>query len=108
MSSFIYYFIPEDKDSIEKMNIFMIPKDYKNLRLNDIKENFPLPGNYYFRFKFEFNGKEVWIDFNNPNGNLPKFEGKIIMKVQRIAWEEQNNNNNNNNNNNSNENLFNL
>ena len=52
MSSFIYYFIPEDKDSIEKMNIFMIPKDYKNLRLNDIKENFPLPGNYYFRFKF--------------------------------------------------------
>ena len=107
MSSFIYYFIPEDKDSSEKMNIFMIPKDYKFLRLNDIKENFPLPGIYYFRFKFEFNGKDVWIDFNNPDGALPKYEGKVIMKVQRIAWEEEKNNNNNTNNE-SNENLFNL
>ena len=108
MSTFVYYFIPEDNELETSMNVFMIYKNYKDVKISDIKENFPVPGEYYFRFKFDYNGKKVWIDFNNPNGNLPKFEGKIIMKVQRIAWEEQNNNNNNNNNNSNNENLFNL
>ena len=30
--------------------------------------------------------KSVWIDFNNPNGALPKYDGKIIMKVARLSW----------------------
>ena len=55
----------------------------------DIEENFPLPGKYKFRFKFEFMNKNVWIDFNNPNTVLPLFEGKIIMKVTRINWGEE-------------------
>ena len=58
-------------------------------KLSDIKENFPVPGEYYFRFKFEFNGKKVWIDFNNPNGALPQFDGKVIMKVTRLNFNEQ-------------------
>ena len=31
--------------------------------------------------------KSVWIDFNNPVGALPKYDGKIIMKVTRLSWE---------------------
>ena len=34
-------------------------------------------------------GKNVWIDFNNPNSVLPQFEGKVIMKVTRINWGEE-------------------
>lgn len=89
MTTFIYYFIPEDNENENKMNIFIIYKDYKDVRLQDIKDNFPLPGDYYFRFKFEFLEKSVWIDFNNPNGTLPKYEGKIIMKVTRLSWENK-------------------
>ena len=33
--------------------------------------------------------KNVWIDFNNPNGALPKYDGKIIMKVTRLSWESK-------------------
>ncbi len=85
MTTFIYYFIPEDNENENKMNIFIIYKNYKDIRLNDIKENFPLKGEYYFRFKFEFMEKNVWIDFNNPVGVLPKYDDKIIMKVTRLS-----------------------
>ena len=89
MTTFIYYFIPEDNENENKMNIFIIYKNYKDIRLQDIKDNFPLKGEYYFRFKFEFMEKNVWIDFNNPNGVLPKYDGKIIMKVSRLSWENK-------------------
>ena len=72
------------------MNIFIIYKNYKEIRLQDIKENFPLPGDYYFRFKFEFMEKSVWIDFNNPVGALPRYDGKIIMKVTRLSFDNKN------------------
>jgi len=94
MSTFIYYFIPEDNEKEDNMNVFIIYKDYKDVKIYDIKENFPLPGQYYFRFKFDYNGKSVYIDFNNPKNDLPKYNDKIIMKVQRINWDipEQSNN----------------
>jgi hypothetical protein len=88
MSTIVQYFIPDDNEDSEKCNAFVIYKEVENIRLLDIKENFPLPGEYYYRFKFKFQNKNVWIDFNNEDATLPKFEGKIIMKVSRISWEE--------------------
>ena len=86
MTTFVYYFIPEDNENESKMNLYIIYKNPKEVKIKDIKENFPLPGEYYFRFKFEFMEKSVWIDFNNPNGALPKYDGRIIMKVTRLSW----------------------
>ena len=94
MTTFVYYFVPEDKEDQEKLNVFVIYKPYDNVRLNDIKENFPLTGQYYFRFKYEFMKKNVWIDFNNPDGKLPQYDGKIIMKVTRLDWNSQQNSKN--------------
>ena len=39
MTTFIYYFIPEDNENENKMNIFIIYKNYKDVRLQDIKDN---------------------------------------------------------------------
>jgi hypothetical protein len=94
MNTLIYYFIPEDGEK-ENMNIFIISKDYKDIKLKDIRENFPLKGEFYFRFKFEFQSKDVWIDFSNENANLPKYKGEIIMKVTRLNYNNYNDNNNN-------------
>ena len=94
MSTFVYYFVPEDNENETKMNLFIVYKDYKELRLKDIKDSFPLPGEYHFRFKFEFQEKSVWIDFNNPNAVLPRYNGKIIMKVSRLSWGNTSPNNN--------------
>jgi hypothetical protein len=96
MSTIVQYFLPEDNEDSEKCNAFVIYKEVENIKLLDIKENFPLPGEYYYRFKFKFQNKNVWIDFNNEDATLPKFEGKIIMKVSRISWEEENPKNKNN------------
>ena len=82
----IQYFIPEDKDDSDKFNVFMIYKDIDSVRYNDIKESFPLPGTYYFRFKFKLNNQVVWIDLTNMNAPVPRFENKIIVKVSRISW----------------------
>ncbi len=71
------------------MNIFIIYKNYKDIRLQDIKGQMCIRDRYYFRFKFEFMEKSVWIDFNNPTGALPKYDGKIIMKVTRLSWDNK-------------------
>lgn len=86
MSTIIHYFIPDDREDSEKLNAFVIYKDYKEVRIHDVIENFPIPGEYHFRFKFEFMKKTVYIDFNNPTANLPKYDSKILMKVTRVGW----------------------
>ncbi len=89
MSSLIYYFVPEDKEDQEKLNAFIVYKDIDSLKLSDITENFPLPGQYYYRFKFKFDNKNVWIDFNNEDAKLPRFDNKVIIKATRISWTKE-------------------
>ena len=88
MSSLIYYYIPEDREDQEKLNAFVIYKDIETIKISDVRENFPLPGQYYFRFKFKFDNKNVWIDFNNEEAKLPRYENKIIIKATRISWDD--------------------
>lgn len=52
----IYYHIPEDFDTPELPNAFVIEKFINNISLKDVRECFPIEGNYHFRFKF-LNGK---------------------------------------------------
>jgi len=89
----IHYYIPEDKDETEKLNLFMVYKDVDSLRYNDIKDNFPLPGSYYFRFKFKMNNQIVWIDLTNQGAPIPRFDNKIIVKVSRLSWSSETQNN---------------
>lgn len=89
MSTIIRYYVPEDKDVEEKPNGFLVYKEIDKIRLSDIYTNFPLPGEYIFRFKTDFQQKKVWIDFSNDDAPLPLSEGKIILKVNRISWESK-------------------
>jgi hypothetical protein len=97
MTTLVQYFIPEDREEQEKPNAFIVYKEINSLKIQDIKDNFPIPGDYHFRFKFKFQGKNIWIDFNNPDQVLPQFEGKIIMKVTRISWYSESEKSNENN-----------
>ncbi len=82
----VQYFIPEDKDDTDKYNAFVIYKEIDSVRIADVRSNFPLPGKYYFRFKFKFGQQEVWIDHSKEESSLPKYDNKIIMKVNRLSW----------------------
>lgn len=89
MSTLLTYFVPEDKEVQEKPNAFVIYADIKSIKLQDIIDNFPLPGEYYFRFKFKLDGKNIWIDFNNPDAEVPRYDDKIVIKATRISWNEK-------------------
>ena len=49
----------------------------------DIEENFPLKGDFIFRFKYRHNNASVWMDLNNRKCRVPKVDNKIILKVTR-------------------------
>ena len=84
----IYYYIPEDKDDIDMPNAFGIKKKLEDIRLNDIKIQFPIEGQYHFRFKYKHGSEYVWLDIVNTDCKLPSVEGKIIMKATRKTWEK--------------------
>lgn len=46
----ILYYVPEDLDDLRQLNCFVIYKEIKHITIKDIRWNFPLPGEYHFRF----------------------------------------------------------
>lgn len=64
--------------------------------LAQVKESFPLPGRYHFRFKSplvpggdrEKNGMAVWMDCVHDSQAIPTWRNSIIAKVSRVAVEE--------------------
>ena len=61
----LFYYVPEYKDDIKILNAFGIKKTLDDLRLSNIKEQFPLEGHYHFRFKYRYGPEYVWLDLNN-------------------------------------------
>ncbi|KAF0694361.1 Aste57867_14772 [Aphanomyces stellatus] len=85
MEGMFNYFIPDDGDTPDHLNIFPIPSQYKNsLKLAHIKKEFPLPGKFHFRFKQSFEGTYVWLDVGDDDP-VPDFNGVIISKISRVA-----------------------
>ena len=68
------------------MNYFKIHKPTNDIRLHDIKQYFPVPGDYHFRFQFKYQNQLVWLDLSNDQCALPQVDGLIFMKVSRNKW----------------------
>jgi len=82
----VYYYLPQDEDDTKTFNAFGIQKNIEDIRLTDVKNEFPLPGEYYFRFKYKHADQIVWMDITNEDVKLPRFDGKLIVKVTRMSW----------------------
>lgn len=48
----VLYYLPEDMDDTKQLNCFIIHKEARNITLKDVRANFPLPGDYHFRFQY--------------------------------------------------------
>jgi hypothetical protein len=94
--SCIRYFVPEDGDVEDHPNIFLLPKSQHSgfsPKLREIKENFPMPGAYHFRFKSplipgsdrEKNAVSVWMDCVNDDQHVGVWRNTIVAKVTRIS-----------------------
>ncbi len=57
-----------------------------DVKMSDIQKNFPLEGEYIFRFKGKVANNNVWLDIKQ-DAKIPLHNGKIIMKATRISWE---------------------
>lgn len=94
------YFIPEDGDVEIHPNVFLAPKPrHAGMppTLGEVKNSFPLPGRYHFRFKTaltpggdrEKNPMAVWMDCVDDRKPIPVWKNSVIAKVTRISVEEE-------------------
>lgn len=95
----IRYFVPEDGDIESEPNVFLAPKSrHPNSppTFGQIRDAFPLPGQYHFRFKSalvpgtdrEKHALPVWMDVVEERQPVPIWKGGIVVKVSRVSMEE--------------------
>eukprot|EP00537_Pseudo-nitzschia_pungens_P004725 CAMPEP_0172376810 /NCGR_PEP_ID=MMETSP1060-20121228/68580_1 /TAXON_ID=37318 /ORGANISM="Pseudo-nitzschia pungens, Strain cf. cingulata" /LENGTH=248 /DNA_ID=CAMNT_0013104475 /DNA_START=626 /DNA_END=1369 /DNA_ORIENTATION=- len=95
----IRYFVPEDGDLESEPNVFLAPKSrHPNAppSFGQIRDAFPLPGQYHFRFKSALvpgtdrdkNAMPVWMDVVEERQPVPIWKGGIVVKVSRISMED--------------------
>ncbi len=107
----IYYTVPSDGDDLAHPNVYKIPNiSPKELTLatvaqvrsphetRDVRhvfidvffshrvQTFPLPGNWHFRFKFDYRNTYVWLDVTNALSKVPMFKGSIFIKAARMKY----------------------
>lgn len=58
-----------------------------NIRYQHIEEQFPLRGQYIFRFKVMHDNNVVWLDLQDPQSRLPTFKERVFVKATRISWD---------------------
>jgi len=81
----VFYFVPEDGDDESQPNYFRLgSSEAEEVRVCAVREAFPLPGRYHFRFKRAFKNTYVWLDVWEDSEVVPKFEGRIFAKVTRL------------------------
>ncbi|KAJ1614229.1 hypothetical protein OIY81_583 [Cryptosporidium canis] len=85
----VYYFIPSDGDKEDNPNAFKVRSGRSYLTVRQIKESFPLPGSYYFRFKVRVGSAYAWMDPLNDDDAAPLYDDAIITKVLRIHWDHK-------------------
>eukprot|EP00354_Favella_ehrenbergii_P000966 CAMPEP_0170468336 /NCGR_PEP_ID=MMETSP0123-20130129/11557_1 /TAXON_ID=182087 /ORGANISM="Favella ehrenbergii, Strain Fehren 1" /LENGTH=53 /DNA_ID=CAMNT_0010734885 /DNA_START=146 /DNA_END=307 /DNA_ORIENTATION=- len=52
----VYYWVPEDKDELGMPNAFIIRKALPEITLEMIENEFPMRGEFVFRFKYSHTG----------------------------------------------------
>ncbi|CAB9527469.1 expressed unknown protein [Seminavis robusta] len=96
----IRYFIPEDGDDEAYPNVFLAAKSRHAgvpPTLGQIRDAFPLPGRYHFRFKSPlFPGGDrdkdamaVWMDCVKDTAPAPTWRNTIVAKATRLGMEEE-------------------
>eukprot|EP00535_Pseudo-nitzschia_heimii_P006679 CAMPEP_0197180556 /NCGR_PEP_ID=MMETSP1423-20130617/5128_1 /TAXON_ID=476441 /ORGANISM="Pseudo-nitzschia heimii, Strain UNC1101" /LENGTH=241 /DNA_ID=CAMNT_0042630651 /DNA_START=30 /DNA_END=755 /DNA_ORIENTATION=- len=95
----IRYFVPEDGDLESEPNVFLAPKPRNPNApptFGQIRDAFPLPGQYHFRFKTalvpgtdrEKSAFPVWMDVSEERRPVPTWRNGIVVKVSRISIED--------------------
>jgi hypothetical protein len=91
MATYVFYHLPSDRDDPEHPNAYQINKSVEDITLQDVRDNFPLPGKYHFRFKVRLgdSNNSYWLDVNDDTKIVPAFgPRRVIVKALRLSWED--------------------
>jgi len=88
----IFYHIPSDLDDESHPNVFYVQPQSGTLTLGDVRNSFPLPGQYHFRFKTNFKSTFVWKDTQKDSDKIPSHDGKFVAKISRLRTPASNTN----------------
>lgn len=87
MTTYVCYHLPSDRDEADHPNAFTINKQADDITLKDIKDAFPIPGQYHFRFKVKIENGSYWLDCTDDKVYVPVFSPRrIVAKVLRLSW----------------------
>ncbi|KUF96126.1 hypothetical protein AM588_10005975 [Phytophthora nicotianae] len=82
MEGMLNYFVPEDGDSSDHLNVVPLPR-VEQLRLQHVKKvrlmSFPLPGDFHFRFKTAFEG--TYAKREEPQAAQKTFNNDLVGLV---------------------------
>ena len=81
----VKYIVPEDGDNVEHPNVFRMRVQGEILTLHSLRQQFPVPGQYQFRFLSSFGGMNVWRDLTDDNDCVPAQNGTIFIKANRLV-----------------------
>jgi hypothetical protein len=90
MATYVFYHLPSDRDDPDHPNAYQINKNVDDVTLQDVRENFPLPGKYHFRFKVRLgdSNNSYWLDVNDDSKIVPALgPRRIVAKVLRLSWD---------------------
>ena len=62
------------------------PRKFSNRRFFFRVQTFPLPGNWHFRFKFDYRNTYVWLDVTNALSKVPVYKGSVFIKAARMKY----------------------
>ena len=82
----VQYYI--QNESLKEPYAYSVTPAAQELTIGDIKKTFPLPGNYYFRFKTVLQDEAppmtVWLDDLDDLAPVPTFKDQVIFKALQI------------------------
>ena len=80
--------MPEDSESGKQLNCFIVRRPAESITQANIREDFPLPGDYHFRFQYAYQTSncKIWLDLPSEQSLCPLCEGEIRIKVLRKNW----------------------
>ena len=74
------YFLPDDGDDEHHPNIYTIKHTSNTISLKQLKQSFPLSGEYIFRVQTVCNSMNVWLDVGSGNYN----DNEVMMPIEDI------------------------
>ncbi|CAK81206.1 unnamed protein product (macronuclear) [Paramecium tetraurelia] len=80
----IHYHIPQDLDDPEQPNAYTLQLNIKDITYTDILKTFPIKGQFDFKFLYQHQKENFWLDIKSNATPLPIVNKHIHIRAERV------------------------